>query len=182
MKFREYVKFYYRNSLTKVEMEVIGITKLITNWKVIYADLEVTDEMIDKIINNTSGKKTHKAISKRLEKRQLQKPNYKNTTDKLLYMMENELGMIKIGISTDPVRRAREITTGSGVPCYITCVWETVVNTRTLEKKVLRTFKEHRLQGEWFKKGSITQDDVEECLKSGFTRLEEYRPDLYTEE
>lgn len=182
MKFKEYVKFYYRNSLTKVEMEVIGIPKLITNWKVIYADLEVTDEMIDKIINNTSGKKTHKAISKRLEKRQLQKPNYKNITDKLLYMMENELGMIKISISTDPNKRARAITTSSRVPCYITCVWETVVNARTLEKKVLRTFKEYRLQGEWFKKGSITQDDVEECLKSGFTRLEEYRPDLYTEE
>lgn len=170
MKFKEYIKFYYRNSLTKIEMEVIGIPKLITNWKVIYRDLEVTDEMIEKIMGNKSEKKTHKAISRRLRNKELQKTNYKNTTDKMLYMIENDLGMIKIGISANPTRRARTITTASGIPCHIVCVWDTIVSARTLEKKILRTFKEHKLEGEWFEKGSITKECIEDCLKSGFTR------------
>lgn len=47
MTFIEYVKFYKRNSLTNIELEVFGIPRLVTGWKALYAKLEVTDEMLD---------------------------------------------------------------------------------------------------------------------------------------
>lgn len=184
MTFIEYVKFYKRNSLTNIELEVFGIPRLVTGWKALYAKLEVTDKMIDKIMSNTSVKKTHRNLAKRVFKKEDKRATgkYKAETSKLLYFMENSLGMVKIGISSDPAKRVRQITCATGIETFITCVWDVTVNARSVEKKLLREFNQYRLNVEWFSKGSITQEDIEEQIGCGFTRLEEYRPDIYIED
>ena len=161
MKFKDYLKFYKRNSLTKIEQETFGIPRLVTGWKALHADLEVTDEMISKIMTNPSMKKTHRSLAKRIFKKDDKKSNYKRETDKLLYLAENSNGLLKIGISVNPYRRIRELSTASGVPVTLLGVWDVELNVRVVEAKLHKVFKDFRLEGEWFSKNAFTIEEFE---------------------
>lgn len=164
MKFKEYCKFYKRNSLTKIELEVFGIPKLVTGWKALYANLEISDEMLDKVMTNKSMKKTHRALAKRIFKKEDKKENYKKETDKLLYLAESSTGLLKIGISTSPTKRVRQLTTASGVQVELLGVWDVELNARVVEKRMHKIFEDFRLEGEWFSKNSFTLEEFEDMI------------------
>lgn len=164
MKFKEYCKFYKRNSLTKVELEVLGIPRLVVGWKAMYADLEVTDEMLNKIMSNSSMKKTHRKLAKRLFKKEDKRGNYKIETDKLLYLAESSTGLLKIGISVNPVKRVRQLTTASGTPVTLLGVWDVELNARIVESRMHSIFKDFRLEGEWFSKNAFTIEEFEAII------------------
>lgn len=69
-----------------------------------------------------------------------------------LYLMENSLGLHKIGISNKPDRRVREITNTSGIKCDIVAVWDiNEGSARECEKHLHKEFSQYRQHGEWFK-------------------------------
>lgn len=164
MKFKEYLKFYKRNSLTKIELEVFGIPRLVVGWKVLYANLEITEEMLEKVMSNTSMKKTHRKVAKRLFKKEDQRENYKVETDKLLYLAESSTGLLKIGISVNPTKRVRQLTTACGVPVTLLGVWDVELNARMVEFKMHKAFEDFRLEGEWFTKNSFTLEEFEDMI------------------
>jgi len=69
----------------------------------------------------------------------------------LLYVMKNEFGLFKIGISNNPNRRVKELSNTSGVPCEIVKVFDTY-NTPafTVEQSLHKHFTDTRKAGEWF--------------------------------
>lgn len=91
-----------------------------------------------------------------------------------LYLMDNGLGLQKIGISIDPSHRKRQLELTSGLRLTILKSWETLDLPAHLVERGLHTvFARKRQQGEWFK--NITVQDIElagyelrECRHDGF--------------
>lgn len=69
-----------------------------------------------------------------------------------------ETGLIKIGYSTDPERRLRDLTTMS--PDQIT-VLATFRGAVSDERKLHKRFKKHRAHGEWFKPAKPILDYID---------------------
>lgn len=67
-----------------------------------------------------------------------------------IYLMKNDFGLYKIGISNNPVKRANTITNNSGVPTEVVNTWDAYHPYRT-EQYLHKNFKHLRLKGEWFK-------------------------------
>jgi hypothetical protein len=72
-----------------------------------------------------------------------------------LYIMKNSLGLLKIGISSNPERRANSIRLNSGFPTEVIFSLDTNFS-RQLEKNLHTLFSEYRVEGEWFKGVSST--------------------------
>jgi hypothetical protein len=68
-----------------------------------------------------------------------------------LYLMAKP-GMLKIGISDDPDRRARDLTMACGEEVDVLCLWpfSDRAQARQAEGAAHRHFKHLRLKGEWF--------------------------------
>jgi len=74
-----------------------------------------------------------------------------------LYVMKNEYGLYKIGISKDPERRRRQLKNAGGVGIDL-LISLRVLSAREEEKKLHQRFKTSRKQGEFFKfEGSDTE-------------------------
>jgi hypothetical protein len=63
------------------------------------------------------------------------------------YVIEADTGQLKVGIALHPQQRLKELQTGSPVPLRLL---GTIPGGRAVEKLLHDTFKEHRLQGEWY--------------------------------
>lgn len=82
-----------------------------------------------------------------------------------IYLMRNALGLHKVGISSDPKRRARELANASGVPVTLIKAWR-CEDARVAERKVHTHFKTKRKSGEWFDFGDTPLEDVFSCVES----------------
>lgn len=79
-----------------------------------------------------------------------------------LYLMENTNNLNKIGISSNPIRRKRQIELASGTRVRIIKTWETLdAPAREVEQYLHTMFSRRRLEGEWF--NGISIQDVEFC-------------------
>lgn len=93
-----------------------------------------------------------------------------------LYLMENAFGMSKIGISTNPERRRRQLENAAGVPVYLIKCWRTTEETAyKVEQDLHVAFSRRRMGGEWF--SHISLADIEffgheliECNSDGSTK------------
>ena len=66
----------------------------------------------------------------------------------LLYVMQNELGLYKIGISADPERRKREISNASGFDVDVLEVFDTGdIPARQREQELHKHFEGTRKRG-----------------------------------
>ena len=82
-----------------------------------------------------------------------------------LYLMVNELGRYKIGISNDPETRKRTIEMSSGVSIVILGVW-TCMLAETLEKVLHLKFKDKSYTGEWFVFNENPIDYIDEVVQT----------------
>lgn len=82
----------------------------------------------------------------------------------MLYLMKNELGLFKIGISKNPSKRRNEIKNASGVNVELIKAWETTKQAASVERKLHTIFANKRTHGEWFTE--LTIDDVESNIDS----------------
>jgi hypothetical protein len=63
--------------------------------------------------------------------------------------------LFKIGISSNPERRLRQIENASGLPVQLMAVW-TVYDASTTEKVLHKYFTDRRHEGEWF---NLSEED-----------------------
>lgn len=173
MKLKEYMEMYERSVLNKIEAQAFGLPDMKKGWPKRYADLEVSEEMLKHIIDSPSCTKSNRKLRKKILKKVVYTKSYETTDEKYLYLMRNANGLMKIGISVDPVKRARQISTASGINVFLLCAWKVDKNTRKVEAHLHKRFDRHRLEGEWFKPNSISVLDVEGKMDCGFERVYE---------
>ena len=79
-----------------------------------------------------------------------------------LYLMENEVGLRKIGISDNPERRRNQIQHASGLSIRIVRCWRCLDATALeVEQYLHHQFSRRRRAGEWFTTIHLT--DIELC-------------------
>lgn len=95
----------------------------------------------------------------------------------LLYVMKNDFGLYKIGISKHPLKRVNEISNTSGVHTVIVEVFDTVgVDAKVVEKYLHNHFHNFRVKGEWFTEVnlSVIKDYIKNnCLSISCTFINE---------
>jgi prophage antirepressor-like protein len=67
-----------------------------------------------------------------------------------LYIVENTLGLVKIGIAGNPAKRIKSLEAASGAPITRQHISPPCLRCRELEAAMHRHFAEHRQAGEWF--------------------------------
>jgi len=151
-------------SITEFEAQVFGIGGLSKGWKKRGQSVEITEEMLGKISSHyedkqftAGGKKVYNRAVRALRKVRGVKVN---PGKKYLYVMENSHGDLKIGISIDPFKRARQLTTSSGSTVVCLAYWDTSAPAKEVESCLLKHYKAFRKEGEWFKPHSFTLEDV----------------------
>lgn len=92
-----------------------------------------------------------------------------------LYLMENSVGLFKIGISVSPQRRLAEIKNSSGLVVKLLAVWETEEDAFTVEQRLHKKFKSQRKHGEWFENLSVGLIESSETLREGKIDLKTHR-------
>jgi hypothetical protein len=76
----------------------------------------------------------------------------------LLYFMASDSGLVKIGISNNPKKRAAALSSASGMRTLVIAAWR-VADAFAAEQSLHRNFSKYRKYGEWF--SGITQWDVD---------------------
>lgn len=170
MKLHEYMEQYGRAVLNYSEKRIFGVPDLKKGWKQRYGELEIPDAVVPSLVATISPKQTKKQQRKTRKKLDFAVA-YEKTNDQMLYLMENTNGLLKIGISVDPVKRARNLTTASGITVHLVAVWKLDKNARKVEGQLHKSFSKYRLEGEWFSPGSITEDKIEAKISCNWERM-----------
>lgn len=168
MLFSEYCKLRCRTGgISMKEVKLLGIDKK-KGWMKRYKDLEIDGVMLQRLTNAVvSNRYAPKATKAKLM--EVQK-HYVVDDIQMLYLMRSEVGNLKIGISKDPISRARDITNASGLVVECIAYWKLDNVARSIEAQLHRTFKKHRIQGEWFLP-HFQIHHVEEAIDCGHERL-----------
>jgi len=169
MKFKEYMENRGNNGISIFECKVFGIEKS-KGWKERYADLEITQSQINKIVTFMDKKITASPKVKG-NIRSLQKREYVEWEGKYLYLMKNEIGRLKIGISEDPIKRSRDITNAGGILTQCIAYWKVSKLTKDVESFLLKKWYEHKTYGEWFVSNAFSIKDIESSMPCDFERL-----------
>lgn len=90
-----------------------------------------------------------------------------------VYLMRNDLGLHKIGISSSPDRRAREVSNAGGIPTEVVKVWDSY-NAYQTEQFLHKKFSNKRKSGEWFK---LSKADIRE-VDSAFNEIDSLIPHI----
>lgn len=71
-----------------------------------------------------------------------------------VYLIENQVGLVKIGWSTNPVARLSKINSDTSSHCRLLGF---ASGTRLSEKEAHRLCANERVHGEWYKKGEVVR-------------------------
>lgn len=172
MKFSEYMTIRNtsprnKNSLSSGEAKALGVDMSVRGW--MKRDFEVPDEQLEQAVDAAlKSRFVRQGVKNNL--RPLYMNKLQGMSDKCVYLMENELGMLKIGISNDPLKRARALSTGSGLSVKLICYWQVSNRARTTEAYLHRVFKNFKISGEWFKPKSFDPIRIESHFNFNFIR------------
>lgn len=181
MKFNEYIEG--KASLTEFEAGVFGLGGLAKGWRKRGMSVEITEEMLSVIVSyyeNTEMSRTGKKAFTRATKALRRMNHPPSNLKKYLYVMKNSYGDLKIGISIDPIKRARHLTTSSGSTVECQVYWVTESPAFEVETFLLRHYKAFRKEGEWFEPHAFAVQDVESmipCAKTKVYDVKEFKPD-----
>lgn len=151
------------NSLTSEQIKLFKVGDFKRGWVERYKYIELSEECWAKALNSLSKSKG--------KFNRLNKPSKKQK----LYLMTNESGKCKIGISQNPRSRRTELQTGSGESIKIQAVWECGIETIAIEQYLHLVFNDRRVRGEWFDLGenplSVVHSEIQKnpswgCVKS----------------
>lgn len=176
--FKEYMEYNRKTQINKVEAAVLGIKDRSKGWKDRYANNIITQDMIDRLgLRKSRGMKaTRQAANSEYRITEIE-----NDDGKLLYLMRNPIGMLKIGVSQDPVKRARQITGACGMLIEILATWSFEKKSTIVESLVMESLTQSRLHGEWFESNSVDASYIscflENNLKIQFTLSEKNNVD-----
>ncbi len=75
----------------------------------------------------------------------------KNSHRSKVYLLQNPItDFIKVGVSSNVMKRKKALETGSGVQLETVYLTATISNAYKIEKEVHRKFKKNRVNGEWY--------------------------------
>ena len=94
----------------------------------------------------------YEAVSGLLRRR----PLPKRTVKTYVYLMANQAGEVKIGLSTNPERRLRTLSTANAHPLRLL---HFVVGGRSLERALHSKFKQYHIRNEWYSSCSDIEDE-----------------------
>lgn len=174
MKFTEYMKIRNNknspNGLSKTEAAIFGV-EFTRGW--MKRDMDLTEEQIQKAVLHVLKSKSIRQFVKNNIKPLYMRGN-EGYDDKFLYLMENSLGFLKIGISVDPIKRARSLSTSSGLNVDLVCFWKVNDPAISVERKLHKLYSRFSIMGEWFKEKSFTIENIEENIGCSFERVYEF--------
>lgn len=152
MKLSDYIKIKKHPSLSAAEAREFGITDFTRGWPKRYADNTAQDGVLYRLMDTDSVNQTTKKRIKAFLKSTTKQPSRKiSLNGKFVYLLKNELGRYKIGISEDPIYRAMTLSHASGYYCDCICYWG--LNGESafkVEAYLHKLFKRNRMLGEWF--------------------------------
>lgn len=177
MKFSEYLEKRGSKNISMIEHELLGIPKE-KGYVKKYAEQEISEEQLQQLSEhvqknpNLKGQIVGKVIT--------MTKSYQVENDKqYLYFMVNEIGRTKIGISFDPLKRARNLTTSSGMMVKCICAWKIESSVaRDVEQNILKKYKKHKTFGEWFLEGAVDLYKIEDYMKNNSVEHTEIHRDL----
>lgn len=168
----DYMKMKYGNRNVKVlgntESKILNI-ELTRGWFKRNKDRILTQEEVNKLYEYTS--RSASIPDKRKERFRALIKEYSDWTGQFVYLMRNEIGRTKIGISEDPIRRCKNITTASGLFTELLAYWSVDKIATEVEKLLLEHYSEFKTYGEWFNTDQISVKSVENIMDS-FTNYE----------
>lgn len=88
-----------------------------------------------------------------------------------LYIMKNEIGMYKVGVSKTPQSRARCLSTGSGLDVKLISYYYGTEPALDIESHILSKLDKHRKLGEWFKPNSVTLEEIVALLPNSYVKV-----------
>lgn len=165
MKFKEYIKLRGARSLTTKEIEILGIDYS-SGWYKRYKNVEFDNILILKcsMALKKSSSKFKNSYDKIINEISFKcNDSFDLYDEQNLYLMKNDLGLYKIGISKDPFARARSISNNSGLPTIVIASW-LVKDAYKLEQSLHKLFKRYRVMGEWFRFGGIFFNEVDKNI------------------
>lgn len=172
MTLQDYMKMKYGNRNIKVlsdtETKILNI-ELTKGWFKRNKDRVLTQDEVNKLYEYTS--RCSHIPAKRKERFRSLIKEYSDWSGKLVYLMSNEIGRTKIGVSDDPVKRAKNITTSSGLYTKLLACWNVDKISTEVEKFLLEHYSEFKTYGEWFNTDQITIESVEKVMEN-FTKYE----------
>lgn len=92
--------------------------------------------------------------------------NGENDLSSLLYLMRNDAGYYKIGISKNVKNRRRQIENASGLGVSIIAVWQPKDGAVQSEKMLHRNFEAIRKYGEWFQFDQVPTNEISELINT----------------
>ena len=99
------------------------------------------------------------------------------TTVGTIYLINNQAGLHKIGITQDWSRRSRELEVGTKTAAVLTA---TVIRPKALELALHRRYKAQRLpQTEWFQLSPVQLQEVISVIEAEAQRLKSDKADLH---
>lgn len=178
MRLEKYFKVKGCKSLTGFEMVMFKVRDQCKGWPNRYKENTIDLEMLERIYNHeTCTLKTRIRIRNytvgKEKERERASPDLKCRAGyKMVYLIVNENGRVKIGISEKPRRRASELSTGSGYVCKLLCYWNPIAAGRDVEKMLHDKFSSYRLLGEWFREDVPIKEIVSLMSSFGYARLD----------
>lgn len=151
-----------RYAMTNAEFKYLGIVNT-KGWPKRYQDVEINDEEAAHLANLAKGVKIqHNKLTNRIDVNLLNVNN-----NKYLYLMVNENGRYKIGISKNPKDRAKALSTGSGYLTKLITYWNVDNLVSEIERNLLTRFSDFNTLGEWF--NFPERFDVVKEIENSFT-------------
>ena len=100
----------------------------------------------------------HEAVTSLLRKR----PIPRRTAKTYVYLMSNQAGTeVKIGMSANPKRRLRALSTANAYPLELL---HFVLGGRSLERALHDKFKQHHIRNEWYSSCAEIKDEFARLL------------------
>lgn len=152
LKLSQYIKVKKYASLSTTESREFGITDFTRGWPKRYADNTAQEGVLHRLIDSDDVSQMTKNRIKAFLKATTKQPARKlNLNGKFLYLLKNELGRYKIGVSEDPIYRARVLSNSSGYYCDCVCYWDLKGEPAfKVEAYLHKLFRRNRILGEWF--------------------------------
>lgn len=91
---------------------------------------------------------------------------------KAIYVMESEIGLVKLGISENPGARMRTIQGASGIRLELVHSSEHRLDAKAVEFAAHHLLREKRKTGEWF---DVTAEEAIQAIKSASEAIERER-------
>ena len=96
--------------------------------------------------------KEHIALLSKHNRRKVRDNSCKDKPTYVYALQAVVSGLVKVGITTDIKKRKRDLQNGCGQSLNLLMLVE---GTTELEKSIHSAFKDHRLEGEWFKPDDV---------------------------